>query len=130
MNHTAIQNRLRALNMIEEDGTPTVTGEEKSTVVLTLIDEINAHDANEEQQAHSYFTQCLDLSNQAGRIITGEDRADVVNAHVQVLTKTWANDESQLSAILDIYQRSESNGTKTVNGANRTTLKTKLIQLL
>jgi len=130
MNHTAIQNRLRVLMMIEEDGTPTVTGDEKSTVVMTLIDEINSHDANEEPQAHNYFSQCLDLSTQTGRVIAGEDRVDVVNAHVGVLTKTWANDESQLSAILDLYQRTEADGVRTVTGTARTQLKTKLIQLL
>lgn len=132
MNTNIIYNRLRVLGLTEEDGSLTIVGTDKTDLIQGIIDEISVCQTGEESQAHSFFLQMLDLSQgmTGTKVVTGSDREAVVSAHVSLLNKTWENDEHQLSAILDIYQRTEAGGTKTVTGANRAALKTKLISLL
>ena len=134
MNTTSINNLLRALEVQEIDGTPTIAGENKTAVITKFLAKLEDTTANDKVMAHGYFTRALDMSvmSTGKKIITDDDRTAVIEAHVELLISEWESTDQQASAILDMLVRVESTSpeTKTIAGEKRNTLKTKLIELL
>lgn len=135
MNTTAISNLLRVLETKEADGSATLTGKNKTTAITKLIEKLTEATATDESsQAHNYFIRACDMSNGDGtKIITDTDREALITSHVALLNGSWGNADSQISAVLDVLQRNDTispSTVKTINGTNRDTLKSKIVELI
>lgn len=96
------------------------------------------------QQAHYSYLQALRMSNPDGsKIITDADREAIITEHLAVLTGTWDDVSSQIGAITEALELSDSTTympianpastaviVKTVTGTKREDLKTLLSTLI
>lgn len=133
MNATTINNLLRVLESREADGIATVTGEEKSKVIAKLAEKLTEVTEDEVPQVHNYCIRALDLSDSTGeKIVNGVDRLGLIASHVGILSRSWGNKDTHMSAILDMLQRRENYTTQalTVTGESRTALKSVLSDLI
>lgn len=147
MNQTAINNLLRVLEAREADGSASVTCQNKSKAIKALIKAIKAKEAGETpnpQQAHCSYLQALRMSNPDGtKIITDTDREAIITEHLAVLSGTWDDASSQIGAITEALELSDSTTyfpianpastaviVKTVSGTKREDLKTLLSTLI
>ncbi|PZX18116.1 hypothetical protein LX69_01153 [Breznakibacter xylanolyticus] len=132
MNQTSINNLFRALEAKESDGTPTIQGDNKAEVISKLLARLSEYTPADVQDSLGYHVRALGLHNEQGKIITGSEREQMIASHVSVLTSTWNNTDIQAAAILDSLTLNDSFNPeiRTIEGTNRKTLKTKLIELL
>ena len=135
MNTTAISNLLRVLETKEADGSATLTGANKSKAIEKLIEKLTETKSTDDLSgAHNYFIRACDMCNADGsKIITDTDRETLITSHLALLNGSWANADSHISAVVDVLQRNDTispSTVKTINGANREALKSKLIELI
>lgn len=147
MNQTAINNLLRVLEAREADCSASVTGQNKSKAIKALIKAIKAKEEGEApnpQQAHYSYLQALRMANPDGtKIITDADRESIITEHLAVLSGTWDDASSQIGAITEALELSDSTTyapianpastaviVKTVSGTQREDLKTLLSELI
>lgn len=145
--NTPINNLLRVLEAREADGSASVTGQNKSKAIKALIKAIKAKEEGglpNHQQAHYSYLQALRMSNPDGsKIITDADREAIITEHLAVLSCTWADANSQIGAITEALELSDSTTyapvaypastaviVKTVSGTKREDLKTLLSTLI